>query len=117
MNIIIAIAGFLMFCLWSVVVLAMGFMSGRLSEKDAQEKQGKDSVECTFAAAMDNPTFSRFIQNKPMLKELLVMGSVCFLEITDETIEIAIAAPINHQEAINKAMEDALEINLLYEVN
>lgn len=106
-----------MFFLWSAVLLIMGFMSGRLCEKDSQEKSEVDTVECTFASAMDNPTFSRFIQNKPMLKELLVMGSVCFLEITDETIEIAIAAPMDHQDAINKAMEDAVEINLLYEVN
>ncbi len=97
--------------------MVMGFMAGRLAEKDSQEKVDGDMVECTFASAMDNPAFSRFIQNKPMLKELLVMGSVCFLEITDETIEIAIASPIDHQDAINKAMEDAVEINLLYEVN
>lgn len=118
MTIIVAIVGFLVLVLWSLIVLVLGFMSGKLAEKEAQQAhQHPEMVECTFANAIDNPAFSRLIQDKPLLKELLIVGSVSFLEITDETIEIAIALPKNHQEAINQAMQDAVEVNLVYEID
>lgn len=115
---LVAIVGLLVLSVWSVTLFILGFALGKLAstQKSEDPAQQPEGVETTFAQALSYPAFSSLIQNKPLLKDLLVKGSMSSLYITNNTIEIAVLAPQNHEEAIRQAMEDALEVNFLYEI-
>ncbi len=116
---IVAIAGFLVLSIWSVTVFLLGFALGKLAqiqESVTPTKTQEEGIETTFSEALNYPAFSRLIQSKPLLKDILISGSLSSLYITDNTIEIAVLSPQNHEAAINQALENALEVNFLYEI-
>lgn len=117
---IVAIAGFLVLSIWSVTVFLLGFALGKLAqmqqETTVQTKEQEEGIEATFSQALSYPAFSQLIQTKPLLKDILIAGSMSSLWITDNTIEIAVLSPQNHKAAIDQALENALEVNFLYEI-
>ena len=116
---IVAITGFLVLSIWSVTVFLLGFALGKLAqiqESDTPTKTQEEGIETTFSEALNYPAFSQLIQTKPLLKDILISGSLSSLYITDNTIEIAVLSPQNHEAAINQALENALEVNFLYEI-
>lgn len=117
--VVVAIAGFLVLSIWSVTVFLLGFALGKLAqiqEGNTPTQTQQEGIEATFSEALNYPAFSRLIQTKPLLKDILIAGSMSSLYITDNTIEIAVLSPQNHEAAINQALEDALEVNFLYEI-
>lgn len=119
LYIMVAIAGFLVLSIWSATVFFLGFALGKLAqiqESVTHPETQEEGIEATFSEALNYPAFSQLIQTKPLLKDILIAGSMSSLYITDNTIEIAVLSPQNHEAAINQALENALEVNFLYEI-
>lgn len=111
------IIGIIALILWSGVLFTFGYVVGLLTAKKEEDEFAERELHMDIQQAMDDPIFSKFINDKPFVKVLLARNALSDVWYDNNAVQIGINNPADYDDIVYQAIQTANQATFTYIAN